>query len=164
MARDDERRRLSWREIDKLKDQSGFSKIRKKMERAGKFAYKEDPKAKERYLKELEKLFANKEDVEKQAFLENLHKNYGTRNFKKLAKEFVEKYGIPDDWRTLILFLDLDDKNLVLSALEKLKEDFPNRSISEKQGIISKLKTIALTSKDETIGFKVERVLKELSL
>ncbi len=164
MPRDDERKRLSWREIDKLKDQSGFSKIRKKLERSERSVHKEDFKAKEKYLKELEKLFIDKTELEKQEFLENLHKSYGTRNFKKLAKEFVEKYGMPQDWRTLILFLDLDDKKLVLAALEKLKEDFPNRNISEKQGIISKLKTLALTSKDETIGFKVEKTLKELTL
>ncbi|MCD6548976.1 MAG: hypothetical protein J7K10_05850 [Thermodesulfobacterium sp.] len=164
MSRDDSKRKLSWREIDKLKDQSGFSKIRKKLERKEKSLPKEDPKAKEKYLKELEKLFIDKKELEKQNFIENLHKNYGTKNFKKLAKEFVEKYGIPDDWRTLLLFLDLDERKLVLSALEKLKEDFPNRNISEKQGILSKLKTLALTSKDEIIGFKVEKLLKELTL
>ncbi len=163
MSRDDERR-LSWREIDRLKDQGGFSKIRKKLEKAERSVRKENPKTKEKYLKELEKLFVDKKELEKQEFLENLHKNYGTRNFKRLAKEFVEKYGMPEDWRTLILFLDLDDKKLVLTALERLKQDFPNRNISEKQGIISKLKTLALTSKDETIGFKVEKTLKELSL
>ncbi|MBO8143270.1 MAG: hypothetical protein H0Z16_01605 [Thermodesulfobacterium sp.] len=164
MSRDDSKRKLSWREIDKLKDQSGFSKIRKKLERKEKSLPKEDPKAKEKYLKELEKLFIDKKELEKQNFIENLHKSYGTKNFKKLAKEFVEKYGIPDDWRTLLLFLDLDERKLVLSALEKLKEDFPNRNISEKQGILSKLKTVALTSKDEIIGFKVEKLLKELTL
>jgi len=164
MSRDDSKRKLSWREIDKLKDQSGFSKIRKKLERSEKSVCKEDPKAKEKYLKKLEKLFVNKEELEKQTFIENLHKSYGTKNFKKLAKEFVEKYGIPDDWRTLLLFLDLDDRKLVISALEKLKNDFPNRNISEKQGILSKLKTLALTSKDEIIGFKVEKTLKELTL
>jgi hypothetical protein len=164
MSRDDNRKKLSWREIDKLKDQSGFSKIRKKLERSERSPVKENNKTKEKYLKELEKLFVDKEELEKQNFIENLHKSYGTKNFKKLAKEFFEKYGIPDDWRTLLLFLDLDDRKLVLSALEKLKEDFPNRNISEKQGILSKLKTLALTSKDEIIGFKVEKALKELSL
>jgi hypothetical protein len=164
MSKDDERKRLSWREIDKLRDKSGFSKIRKKLERAERNLPKNDYKSKEKYLKELEKLFVDKETLEKQNFIENLHKNYGTKNFKKLAKEFIEKYGIPDDWRTLLLFLDLDDRTLVLSALEKLKEDFPNRNISEKQGILSKLKTLALTSKDEIIGFEVEKVLKELTL
>lgn len=164
MSKDDNRKKLSWREIDKLKDKSGFSKVRKKLERAERSAPKDENKTKEKYLKELEKLFVDKEELEKQNLIENLHKNYGTKNFKKLAKEFVEKYGIPDDWRTLLLFLDLDDRNLVLSALEKLKEDFPKRNISEKQGILSKLKTLALTSKDEIIGFKVEKALKELTL
>lgn len=164
MSEQDGRKKLSWREIDKLKDQSGFSKIRRKLEKSEKRSIQEESKAKEKYLKELEKLFTDKKELEKQEFIEKLHKNYGTKNFKKLAKEFIEKFGMPDDWRTLLLFLDLDERKLVLSALEKLKEDFSKRNISEKQGILSKLKTVALTSKDEVIGFKVEKLLKELTL
>ncbi len=157
-------RRLSWREIDKLKDQSGLSRIRKKMERSESQSYSSDPRKKERYLKELEKLFKDKKDLEKESLVKSLHKSYGTKSFKKLAKEFFKKYGLPDDWSTLILFLDIEETSLVLSALEKIKEIFPQRSISEKQGILSKLKTMALTSKDENIGYKVEKLLKELSL
>jgi len=156
-------RRLSWREIDKLKDQSGFAKIRKKMERENR-DYPQDPKTKQRYLKELEKLFTDKKELEKEDFVKKLHKSYGTKGFKKLAKEFVKKYGLPEDGGTLLLFLDIEEKNLVLSVLERIKEVFPNLSLSEKQGIISKLKTIALTSTDENIGFKVEKLLKELTL
>ncbi|NPA40389.1 MAG: hypothetical protein GXO57_08110 [Thermodesulfobacteria bacterium] len=159
----DGRRRLSWREIDRLKDQSGLSRIRKKLERENRNSYREDPRAKERYLKELEKLFTDKKELEKQNFLEKLHKSYGSKSFKKLAKEYIEKYGIPEDWSTLMLFLDLEEKDVVFSVLEKIKEEFPKRSFSEKQGIISKLKTIALSAKDESIGFRVERLLKELS-
>ena len=61
-------RRLSWREIDKLKDQSGFAKIRKKMERENR-DYPQDPKTKQRYLKELEKLFTDKKELEKEDFV-----------------------------------------------------------------------------------------------
>jgi len=164
MSKDDEKKKLSWREIDKLKDQSGFAKIRKKLERSEKTNLIEDQKNKQRYLKELEKLFTDKQELEKQNFLEKLHKQYGTKNFKKLAKEFIEKYGLPGDWRTLILFLDLEEEEIVLKVLEKIREEFPKRSISEKQGILSKLKTLALTSKAETISYKAESLLKELNL
>jgi hypothetical protein len=157
------RRRLSWREIDKLKDKSGFSKIRKKYEKEQSSYLKEDPKAKAKYLKEIEKLFVDKEELEKQELLEELHKSYGTKNFKKLAKEFIKKFGFPEDWRILLLFLDLEDKKLVLTALEKLKNDFPNRSLNEKQNIVSKLKVLALSPKDEEIAFKVDKILRELN-
>ncbi|AIH04030.1 MAG: Uncharacterized protein XD42_0125 [Thermodesulfobacterium sp. 37_54] len=164
MSKDDGDRKLSWREIDKLKSQSGLSKIRKKLERKDKASSGIDTKNKQKYLKELDKLFVDKEELEKQSFLERLHQQYGNKNFKKLAKEFVERYGLPEDWRTLMLFLDLDDKNLVIKTLEKIKELFPQRTTTEKQGMLSKLKTLVLTSKDETISFKVETLLKELSL
>ncbi|RKX60245.1 MAG: hypothetical protein DRP29_03050 [Thermodesulfobacteriota bacterium] len=161
MSRDDERRKLSWREIDKLRDQSGFSKLRRKREKAENSRIKENFRIKERYLKELEKLFTKKDDQEKHQLIEKLHKSYGTKNFKKLAKQYIERYGLPEDWRTLLLFLDLEERKIILDIINKLKEDFPNRNISEKQSIISKLKTVALTSKDEIIGFKVEEALKE---
>lgn len=164
MSREDEKKKLSWREIDKLKDQSGLSKLRRKLEKKDKTNLIEDQKNKQRYLKELEKLFTDKQELEKQNFLEKLHKQYGTKNFKKLAKEFIEKYGLPGDWRTLILFLDLEEEEIVLKVLEKIREEFPKRSISEKQGILSKLKTLALTSKAETISYKAESLLKELNL
>lgn len=164
MARDDDKKKPSWREIDKLKDQSGLAKLRRKIEKKDKTTSVEDQKNKQRYLKELEKLFKDKQELEKQSFIEKLHKQYGTKNFKKLAKEFIEKYGLPEDWRTLILFLDLEEEDIVLKTLEKLREEFPKRSISEKQGILSKLKTLALTSKDETISYKAESLLKELNL
>lgn len=161
---EDERKKLSWREIDKLKDRSGFSKVRKKMENLEGFSKRVDTKTKERYLKELEKLFEGKKDLDREALLASLHKSYGTKNFKKLAKEFFEKYGLPEDLRTLFLFLDLDEREIVLLTLAKIKEGFPQKSISEKQSILSKLKTLSFTTKDEKIGTTVEKLLKEMSL
>lgn len=38
----DERKKLSWREIDKLKDASGLTKLRRKLEKKEKTAPKED--------------------------------------------------------------------------------------------------------------------------
>lgn len=161
---DEERKKLSWREIDKLKDKSGFSKVRKKLESAEGYEKKVDTKTKERYLKELEKLFEGKKNVEKEELLTSLHKSYGTKNFKKLAKEFFEKYGLPEDLRSLFLFLDLEEREIVLKTLEKIKEGFPNKSIPEKQSILSKLKTLSFTTKDEKIGATVEKLLKEMTL
>ncbi len=161
---DDEKRKLSWREIDKLKDKSGFSKIRRKMENSEGYYKKVNNKTKERYLKELEKLFEGKKDAEKEVLLASLHKSYGTKNFKKLAKEFFEKFGLPEDLRSLFLFLDLDEREIVLLTLEKIKESFPSKSIFEKQSILSKLKTLSFTTKDEKVGAAVEKLLKEMSL
>jgi len=57
----DDRKKLSWREIDKLKDQSGLAKLRKKREKAEKAESPLlDETKKKSYLKELEKLFQGK--------------------------------------------------------------------------------------------------------
>jgi len=158
-----ERKKLSWREIDKLKDASGLAKLRRKLEREEKSPVKEDKKAKERYLKELEKLFSGKTDGEREEFLKKLHLSYGKKDFQKLLLEFYQKFGLPDEARDLMLFLDAEERELLLKTFEKIKERFPSYNLSDKQSLYAKLRTLMFSTKDETLSFKVERLLKELS-
>ncbi len=160
----EERRKLSWREIDKLKDASGLSKLRRKLEKEERIPIKEDKKTKERYLKELEKLFSGKENGEKEEFLNKLHQSAGKRDFQKLLLEFYKKFGLPDSARDLILFLDAENKEILYQTFEKIKERFSEFSLSEKHGIFAKLKALQLGTKDETLAYKAERLLRELSL
>ncbi len=159
----DEKKRLSWREIDKLKDSSGLAKLRRKLEREEKSSIREDKKAKEKYLKELEKLFSGKENGEKEEFLKRLHQSTGKKDFQKLLLEFYEKFGLPDTARDLMLFLDASNKDIIYQTLEKIKEKFTEFNLSEKQGIFAKLKTLKLSTKDEVVAFKTEKLLRELS-
>jgi len=155
-------RRLSWREIDRLKDQSGFSRIKRKMERENSSQLYSDPKAKKRYLKELDRLFKSKEDQEREKALTALQKAHGTRTFKKTVKEYIEKYGIPEEPQILLLLLDVEDKKLLLRILDALKERFSSFENGAKQQLISRLKALALSVTDEVVGYKVEKLLKEL--
>ncbi len=160
----EERKKRSWREIDKLKDASGLSKLRKKREKEEKTSPTEDKKIKDKYLKELEKLFSSKNDTEKEERLKKLHHLVGKREFKKLVLEFYEKFGLPDEARDLLLFLDIDEKELLLKVLDKIKDNFSNYNLQERQGMIAKLKSLSLSLKDEILSFKVEKLLKELAL
>ncbi|MEZ0344276.1 MAG: hypothetical protein ABWJ99_05700 [Caldimicrobium sp.] len=159
----EERRKLSWREIDKLKDSSGLAKLRRKLEKGERTPLKEDKKAKERYLKELEKLFSGKGNGEKEDFLNKLHQSTGKRDFQKLLLEFYKKFGLPDSARDLILFLNAESKEILYQTLEKIKERFSEFNLSEKQGIFAKLKALQLSTKDEALAYKTEKLLKELS-
>lgn len=160
----DDRRKLSWREIDKLKDSSGLAKLRRKLEREERPSSREDKKAKERYLKELEKLFSGKGNGEKEEFLKKLHQSAGKRDFQKLLVEFYEKFGLPESARDLMLFLDAQSREILFQTLEKIRERFAEFNLSEKQGIFAKLKALQLSTKDEALAFKTEKLLKELSL
>lgn len=159
----DERKKLSWREIDKLKDASGLTKLRRKLEKKEKTAPKEDKKAKERYMKELEKLFSSKNDTGKEEFLKKIHQSVGKKDFKKLVLEFYHKFGLPDSARDLLLFLDVDEKELFLNILEKIKEKFSEFNLQERQGLIAKLKSLSMSLKDDLLSFRIERLLKELT-
>ncbi len=161
MADDYRGRRLSWREIDKLKDQSGFSRIRRKMEREKTSSVYSDPRAKERYLKELNKLFKGKEQ-EKEKALEELKKAYGTKNFKKAVKKYLAEYGIPDDPWVLLLMLDVEDKKLLLELLSAVKDKIEIFEDGAKKQLISRLKALSLSAIDEMVGYRAEKLLKEL--
>jgi len=161
----EDRKKLSWREVDKLKDQSGLAKLRKKREKAERTESPLlDETKKKSYLKELEKLFQEKTSKEKEEALKRLHQRAGQRDFKKLALEFVEKFGIPTDAMTLLLFLDSKEKELILRIIEFIKENFSLFSKEDLDALISKLKTLRYTVTDPAVAFKVEKVLKELPL
>jgi len=161
----EDRKKLSWREVDKLKDQSGLAKLRKKREKAERTESPLlDETKKKSYLKELEKLFQEKTSKEKEEALKRLHQRAGQRDFKKLALEFVEKFGIPTDAMTLLVFLDSKEKELILRVIEFIKENFSLFSKEDLDALISKLKTLRYTVTDPAVAFKVEKVLKELPL
>lgn len=157
----EEKKRLSWREIDRLKDASGLAKLRRKMEKKEGSSPKEEKKIKERYLRELEKLF-NKNNSEKEELLVKLHQAVGKKEFKKLLYMFYEKYGLPEGGRDLILFLESNERELMLKAIEKIREIFPQLTLLERETLLAKLKTIPLSTKDEILAYKVEKLLRDL--
>ncbi len=159
----EERKKLSWREIDKLKDASGLAKLRKKREKeTSSERYSEDRKAKERYLKELEKLFS-KEDSEKEELLKKLHQTVGKKDFKKVALLFYEKFGFPDTARDLLPFFDVEEREILVKLLEKVKERFLEFNPFERQALISRLKTLQFSTRDEYLAYRCEKLLRELT-
>ncbi len=161
MPYDDERERLSWREIDKLRDRSPHTRRRREetqAERALKNKW-----LKERYLKEVEKLFAGKKgSKDHEKALQKIHKAYGTNRFTKAVRDYVKEYGLPDDWGTLILLLDHKDAEIVCEALKALKELYPDKGPVEQQGFMSKVRVLSLTSKSERVQEEALAVLEEL--
>ncbi len=161
MAYDEERERPSWREIDKMRDRSPHTRRRRdetKAERALKNKW-----LKERYLKEVEKLFAGKKGTkEHDKALQKIHKAYGTSRFNKAVRDYVKEYGLPEDWGTLILLLDHKDTEIVCQALKALKGLYPSKGPVEQQGFMSKVRVLSRTSKSEKIQDEALAVLEEL--
>ncbi len=159
----EEKKKLSWREIDKLKDRSGFAKVRSKMEREERFkANRAQESAKKEYLKELEKLFQNKKDHEREEALKKLSQHIGKREFKKMALEFLEKFGLPLDVLALLLFLDSKDKELILRVLEFVKNNLSQFSSEDLQILGHRFKSLRYTLTDPKVLFQIENLLKEI--
>ncbi len=161
MPYDDEKERPSWREIDKMRDRSPHTRRRRdetSTERALKNKW-----LKERYLKEVEKLFAGKKgSKEHDKALQKIHKAYGTNRFNKAVRDYVKEYGLPEDWGTLILLLDHKDAEIVCEALRALKGLYPEKGRLEQQGFVSKLRVLSLTSKSEKVQEEAMALLEEL--
>ncbi len=124
----------------------------------------ENPRLKSQYLKEVERLFKGKKGTdEHDRMLQKLHDAYGSDRFKKTALQYVKEYGLPDDWGSLLLLLDIqDEQDLVCDAMEKLVEMSRERSSVERRGLKSKLTIISATSKDMVVAETAEALLMEL--
>ena len=157
---EDEREKLSWREIDRRKDRS-------------RYAPKEEPKERERfpraewmrkqYRKEADKLFLGKKGTKKhQKAHADIDRYYGTDQFEGAVKTYLDQYGLPDDWRTLSLLLDYSDPEKVQEALTAMRSLYETRTLLEKQGFKAKLDILAMTASDSDLRDFAEEMLKTL--
>jgi hypothetical protein len=156
----DGREKISWREIDRRKDQSPY-------------APKETPRDEVRsrrsewmmkkYRKEADKLFMGKKGTKKhQKAHHDIDRYQGTDQFETAVKTYLDQYGLPDDWSTLSLLLDYSDSEKVLQVLAAMKDLYEARSLTEKQGFKAKVDILAMTASDSDLRDFAEEMLKTL--
>jgi hypothetical protein len=157
---DDDREKLSWREIDKMRDHSRHvsREPRSYRERSLRSDW-----AKKQHLREAEKFFQGQKGSEKyKKAYTALHDKYGTPRFEEAAKKFIHEFGPPDDWGTLILLLDAKDPDLAKAALGPLKGLYQKRSPIEQKGLKGKLKVLAMTTRDKNLREETAKMLEGL--
>ncbi|MEA1991583.1 MAG: hypothetical protein U9N58_05215 [Thermodesulfobacteriota bacterium] len=161
MARE---KRESWKEIDGKRDRSGSAR-NKKDERSNLERALEDPRMKERYLQEAERLFMGaKGRPQHSKDLMAIHESYGRTRFLSSVRHYVDTYGMPDDWGALLLILDIkNDSELVCKAIESLRELVKEKGTIERKGLESKLIVLSLTARNAEIRETAEIQLTELS-
>jgi len=154
---DDDREKLSWREIDKMRDHSRHVSGEPKSFRERSLR---SDWAKKQHLKEAEKFFLGKKgtDEYKKAYAA-VHDKYGSPGFEEAAKKFIQEFGPPDDWGTLILILDAKDPAVARETLAPLKGLYEKRSPIEQKGLKGKLRILAITAKDKNLREEVEKML-----
>ena len=156
----EEGEKLSWREIDRRKDRSPY-------------APKEAPQdsvrshrsewAMKKYRKEADKLFMGKKGTKKHQKAHNdIDRYHGTDQFEAAVKAYLDQYGLPEDWSTLLLLLDYSESEKVLQALTAMKDLYEARSPVEKQGFKAKVDILAMTASDSDLRDFAEEMLKTL--
>jgi len=157
---DDDREKLSWREIDKLRDRSRHYSSEGK-------SFKErtlrSDWAKKQHLREAEKFFQGRKGTEAYKTAQAaLHEKFGTKEFQEALENFLKQFGLPDDWGTLLLVLDANNPQWVPKALAAAKEMYAKRSLIEQKGFKGKVKVLAMTTKDKNIRQECAKFLEEL--
>lgn len=156
----DERDRPSWRDIDRRRDRSRHVS-RDESSRQEKSL--RSTWAKEQYLKEVDKIFqGTKGGKEHKKALDAIHRHYGTSKFGSAVKKYLKKYGLPEDWSTLMLLLDYKDEEVVLQVMESLKAMAPERTLVETQGFRDKLEILAITGSSSRLISLAEKVLRDV--
>ena len=156
---DNERERPSWREIDRLRDQSR----QKRTEPKPLGGRKQQEKIRQEALKQAEALFAGKQQrPEYKKALAALEDQRATPQFMGAAEKFLEDYGLPEDWRGLMLFLDYSDPAVVGGAMTRLQQLASSQSMTELQGLKGKLRTLSLISRFLEIKEQAAAMLLEL--
>ncbi len=157
---DEDRERLSWREIDRRRD--GSRHVRPEPKPSGR-RQQEQEKVRREALKQAEALFAGKQQrpIYKKA-LAALEEQRATPEFQDAAQKFLAEFDLPEDWRGLMLFLDYADPAVVTSALARLQKLAPTASMVELQGLKGKLRTLSLTSRSREIKAQASALLQSL--
>ncbi len=157
---DDDREKLSWREIDNLRNRSRH--VDRDSQSYRERTLKTDW-ARKQHLREAEKFFQGKKGSEgyKKARAV-LDEKYGTPEFPEALSLFIQEFGIPDDWGTLLLILDTTNPEWIKQALTVMKELVPKKGLLEQKGFKGKVKVIASTTKDRRLREECEKILETL--
>jgi len=157
---EDERERISWREIDRRKDRSPYAP--KEMPEEQKRSRRSEWVMK-KFRKEADKLFMGKKGTKKhEKARSDIDRYHGTEQFETAVRAYLDQYGLPDDWRTLSLLLDYSEAETVLQALTAMKNLYESRTPMEKQGFKAKVEILAMTAHNSDLRDFAEEMLKTL--
>jgi hypothetical protein len=157
---EDERERISWREIDRRKDRSPYAP--KEMPEEQKRSRRSEWVMK-KFRKEADKLFmGNKGTKKHEKARSDIDRYHGTEQFETAVRAYLDQYGLPDDWRTLSLLLDYSETDTVLQAITAMKDLYGSRTPMEKQGFKAKVEILAMTAHNSDLRDFAEEMLKTL--
>ena len=159
---EDEREKISWREVDRKRDRSPYAPKET-------HEHEQRPKShrsewmKKQYRKEADKLFMGKKGTKKhQKALSDIDRFQGTDQFDATVKAYLDEYGLPGDWSTLSLLLDYSDPGKVAQVLAAMGALYRTRMPVEQQGFKAKVDILAMTASDSDLRDAAEEILRTL--
>ncbi len=147
----DERRRRSWREIDRMRDGSGQRRNERKPR--GQAAEARSRHATQAYLKQLDGLFAkDRGGAEGERLAQAVRQAHGTPGLAEACAAYRDAVGFPGDPELASLFLDSGDRELVAGALAALAEAHAREPVTLGAGLRSQLRLLAEDPDDDVAG------------
>jgi hypothetical protein len=135
---DDDRPKRSWREIDQMRD---GTRPRDQGKARGRYAEAREKRASEQYVKQLDRLFTDTQGgAEGEALAAAVRAAHGTPELVASCREFRDALGMPHDPALLSLFLDCDDREFVIAALEELLQLARAGSLEASSGLRSQIR------------------------
>ena len=155
---DDDRERLSWREIDQRRDRQQPGAPKKQAQ-----PKKQAEMVRQQALREAEALFKGKRGrPEYQKALRELESLQGTKKYIDYVMFFLQEYGLPEEWGALNRLLDYPDSEVVAQVLEAMAGQGGYRSRGEQQGFKGRGQVLALTSPYGEVRLRAEEILAGL--
>lgn len=153
----------NWREVDRQKDKSRFYGRQDKDSRE-KELYPKDRWQQGKVKTALDRLFkGDKGTLEHDRYFTRLHNAYGSDAFLGQAKKYIAKYGLPDDVRTLLFFLDLNEVEIAMAALEKLVIFYKSMESRQQEDMKRKVSIAAMSHRRKEVRIKAEETLEKLN-
>jgi len=155
---DDDRERLTWKEIDQRRDrQQGQAPKKPRLPK------KEAEKVRLEALRQAEALFKGKRGrPEYRTALKELEAHQGTKKFHNTVKIFLNEYGLPEEWGALNRLLDYPEPAVVVEVLRAMAEQSGARSRVEQQGFKGRVQILSLTSPHPEVRRQAEEILAGL--
>ena len=134
-------RKPSWKEIDQMRDGTRSGDRRGPVSRAQE---ERTEQATQQYLKEIDKLFsAAGGGAEAEALVKRLRDAHGTPELPEVCRSFKAEVGLPRDVSLLSIFLDSNDPELVVDALEAILILQKEGTVELGKGVLSQLRILA---------------------
>lgn len=136
----DERKR-SWKEIDRMRNGSSRADHERSRDSA---AVARSGAATQTYLKKIDKLFTSSgKSPEAEAWVKRLRDAHGSADLAETCRAFRAELGMPREIELLTIFLDCNEAELVVDALETVLALMEQSELELGKGVQSQLRVLA---------------------